>query len=108
MTETFDLKEIQVLDNDILVNIPRPAATKVILSPEVAGKVRAKERYEVLQVGSMVNVGEGITPIEVGDILYLDLRGMPMEGFTLNDFDYPTNATIVYRNNVVFKLLKQK
>ena len=108
MTETFDLKGIQVLDNDILVKIPRPPATKVILSAEVAKKVQKENKYEVLQVGSMVNIGEGITPIEVGDVLVLDLASVNPVGFTLNDFDYPINSTIIYRNNVMFKLVKEK
>lgn len=108
MTESFDLKGIQVLDNDILVRIPRPPASKVILSPEVAKKVQKESKYEVLQVGSMVNLGEGLTPIEVGDVLVLDASTLNPVGFTLNDFDYPTNATIVYRNNILFKLVKEK
>lgn len=104
--DKFYLKDIQVLDNDILVKVPKPRANGIILSTEQQKKLTVPNSFEVLQIGSMVNMGEGITPIEVGAILNLDVSDNGGT-ITLADYDYESNAMIVYRHMIKF-IIKPK
>lgn len=102
--DKFYLKDIQVLDNDILVKMPKPKANGIILSQEQQTKLNTVNRFEVIQIGSMVNMGEGITPIDVGIVVVLDKSVIQDNGgvITLADYDYESNAMIIYRHLVKF------
>lgn len=104
------LSEIEVLDNDILIQIKKPKDSKIILNPNQEKNLMLENRFKILQVGGLVNWtgGEdsGLTILKEGDIIVLQRDYlMSLTGsMTLEDFDYPNNATIIQRHGIQLRL----
>lgn len=101
------VKNIVILDNDILVQVKKVRGSDLILS-EAVEKQFIENDFKILAVGSLVNIGEDITRIDVGQTVVLR-RGMLSEASGLNvaDFNYDNNAMLIQRHMIAYILLPE-